>query len=295
MRKKLFATILSVAVAVSMVLPFSVSAASAMSATAKAGDAVVDGTVSEGEYGDAFEMNADNTLTWAELAPLSSPITYRFAWSEKGLYVAISYADSLEDASQIQINCNPGGQLSADQQGLFVTIQPSGTVLLHNHSTALASLEGDATQADVTSKVTVASASADGIKTTEVFLPIDAFRITDTDFTFSAGEMACSAFAVIMKDGAAAEVAAAISGELTDWNIGTIGFGTLTLEAAEAPTETATSATATPKPATETSPAADSDSNTEGGFPTWAIVLIVVGVIVIIAVIAGIAAKKKKK
>lgn len=33
MRKKLFATILSVAVAVSMVLPFSVSAASAMSAT----------------------------------------------------------------------------------------------------------------------------------------------------------------------------------------------------------------------------------------------------------------------
>ena len=48
MRKKLFATILSVAVAVSMVLPFSVSAASAMSATAKAGDAVVDGTVSEG-------------------------------------------------------------------------------------------------------------------------------------------------------------------------------------------------------------------------------------------------------
>lgn len=143
--------------------------------------------VSEGEYGDAFEMNADNTLTWAELAPLSSPITYRFAWSEKGLYVAISYADSLEDASQIQINCNPGGQLSADQQGLFVTIQPSGTVLLHNHSTALASLEGDATQADVTSKVTVASASADGIKTTEVFLPIDAFRITNTDFTFSAG------------------------------------------------------------------------------------------------------------
>ena len=232
MRKKLFATILSAAVAVSMVLPFSVSAASAMSATAKAGDAVVDGTVSEGEYGDAFEMNADNTLTWAKLAPLSSPITYRFAWSEKGLYVAISYADSLEDASQIQINCNPGGQLSADQQGLFVTIQPSGTVLLHNHSTALASLEGDATLVDVTSKVTVASSSADGTKTTEVFLPIDAFRITDTDFTFSAGEMACSAFAVIMKDGAAAEVAAAISGQITDWNIGTLGFGTLTLEAA---------------------------------------------------------------
>jgi len=232
MRKKLFATILSAAVAVSMVLPFSVSAASAMSATAKAGDAVVDGTVSEGEYGDAFEMNADNTMTWAELSALSSPITYRFAWSEKGLYVAISYADSLEDGCQIQINCNPGGQLSADQQGLFVTIQPSGTVMLHNHSTALASLEGDATLVDVTSKVTVASSSADGTKTTEVFLPIDAFRITDTDFTFSAGEMACSAFAVIMKDGAAAEVAAAISGQITDWNIGTLGFGTLTLEAA---------------------------------------------------------------
>ena len=232
MRKKLFATILSAAVAVSMVLPFSVSAASAMSATAKAGDAVVDGTVSEGEYGDAFEMNADNTMTWAELSALSSAITYRFAWSEKGLYVAISYADSLEDGCQIQINCNPGGQLSADQQGLFVTIQPSGTVMLHNHSTALASLEGDATLVDVTSKVTVASSSADGTKTTEVFLPIDAFRITDTDFTFSAGEMACSAFAVIMKDGAAAEVAAAISGQITDWNIGTLGFGTLTLEAA---------------------------------------------------------------
>lgn len=113
-----------------------------------------------------------------------------------------------------------------------MTIQPSGTVMLHNHSTALASLEGDATLVDVTSKVTVASSSADGTKTTEVFLPIDAFRITDTDFTFSAGEMACSAFAVIMKDGAAAEVAAAISGQITDWHIGTLGFGTLTLEAA---------------------------------------------------------------
>lgn len=208
-----------------MVLPFSVSAASAMSATAKAGDAVVDGTVSEGEYGDAFEMNADNTLTWAELAPLSSPITYRFAWSEKGLYVAISYADSLEDASQIQINCNPGGQLSADQQGLFVTIQPSGTVLLHNHSTALASLEGDATQADVTSKVN-GCLRFRGWDQDDGSFPSDrCVSYYEYGLHVFRGEMACSAFAVIMKDGAAAEVAAAISGELTDWNIGTLGFG----------------------------------------------------------------------
>ena len=74
-----------------------------------------------------------------------------------------------------------------------------------------------------------------------------------------------------------------------------VGGATPTPEATETPTEsqTASSATATPKPAAATSPAAD--SNTEGGFPTWAIVLIVVGVIVIIAAVAGIAVKKKKK
>ena len=65
MKKKLLTMLLSSVVAVSFVLPFSVSAASPMKATAKAGDAVVDGVISEGEYADPFVLNGDNGATWA--------------------------------------------------------------------------------------------------------------------------------------------------------------------------------------------------------------------------------------
>ena len=71
MKKKLLTMLLSSVVAVSFVLPFSVSAASPMKATAKAGDAVVDGVISEGEYADPFVLNGDNGATWANLGPIT--------------------------------------------------------------------------------------------------------------------------------------------------------------------------------------------------------------------------------
>ena len=233
MKTKLLTMLLSSVVAVSFGLPFSVSAASPMKATAKAGDAVVDGVISEGEYADPFVLNGDNGATWANLGPITSPITYRFAWSEKGLYIAFSYAEAIEGSSQLQINCNPGGQLGAADQGLFITLNPAGNVLIHNHNTPLGNIDPNTLSLDITTKVTMASKTTDGTKVTEVLVPMDAFRVKDTSFKFSAGDMACSAFAVLMANGAPAEVGAAVSSDLSDWTVGKLGLGTLTLAAAE--------------------------------------------------------------
>ena len=238
MKKKLFTMLLSMGIAISLVLPLSVSAASEMKASAKAGDAVVDGVISEGEYGDPFILNGENGATWANLGAITTPITYRFAWSEKGLYIALSYAESVSEKSQLQINCNPGGQLAADQQGLFLTIYPSGTVWQHNHNTPLGDVDATSLYVDITSKVTLASKTADGTKVTEVLMPMDAFRVKDASFTFSAGEMACSAFAVLFEGEAPKEVGAAVSSDLSDWTTGKIGLGTLTLAAASGETPT---------------------------------------------------------
>jgi hypothetical protein len=271
--KKLFVMMLSVAVVLSLVLPFSVSAATPMSASAKAGDAVVDGVISADEYGDPFVLNGESSVTWAGLGAITSPITYRFAWSEKGLYIALSYAESTADGSQLQINCNPGGQLTADQEGLFITIQPGGVVWLHNHNTPLGEIEAPATYVDITSKVTMQSKASDGVKVTEVLIPMDAFRITDSSFTFSAGEMACSAFAVLFDAaGAPKEVGAAVSSDLSVWKVGKLGLGTLTLAAAEeeTPTEQPTEA---PK---------DPDTNPGTGDSAWIVPSIYIAVLAVV-------------
>lgn len=259
MKKKLLTMLLSSVAAVSLLLPFSVSAASPMKATAKAGDAVVDGVISEGEYGDSFVLNGENGATWAGLGALTTPITYRFAWSEKGLYIALSYAESVEGTSQLQINCNPGGQLADTEQGLFITVNPAGTVLIHNHNTPLGNVDAALLSLDITDKVTIASKTADGTKVTEVLIPMDAFRVKDSSFKFSAGDMACSAFAVLMSNGAPFEVGAAVSSDMADWSVGKLGLGTLTLAAAEeAPGETPSETPETPETPSETPETGDS-------------------------------------
>ena len=174
-----------------------------------------------------------STAITAPPGPITSPITYRFAWSEKGLYIAFSYAEAIEGSSQLQINCNPGGQLGAADQGLFITLNPAGNVLIHNHNTPLGNIDPNTLSLDITTKVTMASKTTDGTKVTEVLVPMDAFRVKDTSFKFSAGDMACSAFAVLMANGAPAEVGAAVSSDLSDWTVGKLGLGTLTLAAAE--------------------------------------------------------------
>lgn len=282
MKKKIFAMLLSAAVAVSLVLPFSVSAADAMKATAKAGDPVVDGVISDGEYGDPFVMNGENGVTWAGLAALSSPITYRFAWSTKGLYVALSFDASTKDNSQIQINCNPGGQLGAADQGLFFTINPDGTVRLHNHATPLG--EGKAEGIEITSSVTIQSKVDGNTKVMEVLLPMDAFKVKDNSFVFSAGTMDCSTFAVIMGDAGPIAVGATVSSDLADWTVGKLGLGKLTLEAAaETPVEKPTEAP-TQKP--------DDGNNPGTGDSSW---LIFAACAVILTVVVSTVVYKKSK
>ncbi len=283
MKKKIFAMLLSAAVAVSLVLPFSVSAADAMKATAKAGDPVIDGVISDGEYGDPFVMSAENSQTWAGLAAISSPITYRFAWSTKGLYVALSFDASVNENSQLQINCNPGGLLDASDPGLFITINPCGVVRLHNHATPLG--EGKAEGIEITSSVTLQSKVDGNTKVIEVLIPMDAFKVKGSSFVFSAGEMACSTFAVILNEtGAASNVAAAVTSDLADWTVGKLGLGKLTLEAAaETPVEKPTEAP-TQKP--------DDGNNPGTGDSSW---LIFAACAVILTVVVSTVVYKKSK
>ncbi len=230
--KKIGILFVCVVLAVAMALPTAVFAADAMTATAKAGDPTVDGKVSDGEYGDAFVLNKDNAASWGGLGALSVEVSFNFAWSSKGLYVAVTYPKAMTEASQIQIDCNPGDQIDAAQQGLFFTITPAGEVLLHNQKTALA--DATAAPASIKDKVTIASAEDGDLKTTEVLLPIEAFRISDDSFTFAEGTMALSPFVVVVgADGAPAETGAAVSSDLSDWAVGKLGLGTLTLEKGE--------------------------------------------------------------
>lgn len=207
----------------------SVSAASAMQAEAKAGDARVDGIVGRNEYASAFVLKASNTSSWGGWESIRTPITYRFAWSIKGLYLAITYdADAVGEASLLQFVCNPGGQLRGDQEGLFFTIYPNHRVTLHNHATQL----GDASVEpfDLSGKVTIASNVHNEYRTTEVLLPINAFRITDPNFTFEPGTMAASAVVMPHVNGTYM-TGAAVSSNLEGWDLDTIGLGTLTLKA----------------------------------------------------------------
>ena len=209
-----------------MLLP--VSAASGMQATAKAGDPKIDGIARPSEYGEAFVVNGNNTVSWSGWDGLDRPVEYRFAWSDTGLYMAITYDAQIEDMSLLQLNCNPGGQIPGWEEGLFFTVYPDHRVLLHNHQTAIgdASLEAYA----LTNQVQIASKTKKDKKTTEVLLPIEAFRITDSNFTFTEGmEMEASAFVMLYYDGDY-HSGGAISGYLENWTLDEVGLGKLVME-----------------------------------------------------------------
>lgn len=233
MKKTLFASLLVVVLSVVFLFPVSAAEFDAMEATAKAADPVIDGVVEDGAWGAPFVVSPDNSIKWDNFAKITKNVTYNFAWSDKGLYVAVTYEKaSAGDSSMIQLNCNPGGQVPDNEQGLFFSIFPSGKVMIHNQKTKL----GDGTKSeDITAKVQIAAKLTGGMETIEVLLPIDAFRISDDDFAFSAGKMDASAF-VMLHDGSAFTVGATVSKTLNasegcDWTLGKVGLGTLTLEA----------------------------------------------------------------
>ena len=237
-----------------------VRAATAMHAQAKAGDPVIDGFIDANEYGAPFELNASNSSCWGQWNHLIAPVTYRFAWSEKGLYIAFTYSQDIVGAeSLLQLVCNPGNQLHGYQEGLFITVYPNHRVTLHNHKTQA----GDASKSafDLSSKVFIASKVQNRYRTTEVLVPIQAFRILDDSFQFSAGTMAASAVSMIRNQNDFT-VGAAVSSHLEGWDLNTIGLGTLTLlpkpqPATPAPTQTPThTPTPTPTPTPTETPTA---------------------------------------
>ncbi len=205
-----------------------VSAADAMQATAKAGDPVIDGVARPSEYGTPFVLTGSNSVPWNGWTDLDKSVEYCFAWSEKGLYMAVTYDASIEDMSLLQLNCNPGKQLYGSQQGLFFTVYPDQRVLLHNHKTDV----GDASfePYDLSNHVQIASRTRKGRKTTEVLLPIEAFRITQHTFAFTEGStMEASAFVMLYYD-AGYHSGGAISGCLENWTLDEVGLGTLVME-----------------------------------------------------------------
>ncbi len=208
-------------------MPLSVSAATPMSAQAKAGDAVVDGWIGNGEYGDPYVLSGANTVSWGDWGSIRTEITYRFAWSSKGLYLAITYNPSyVESDSLLQLDCNPGNQLRGSQEGLFFTIYPDHRVTLHNHRTQA----GDASAApyDLSAQVQIASYMLGEYRTTEVLLPMEAFRITNRNFTFSRGILRASAV-VMLKNNGVWSTGAAFGKQIESWTLDSIGLGTLTL------------------------------------------------------------------
>ncbi len=228
--RKCFAFLILMMLMLQLFVSLPVSAATAMHATAKAADPLIDGVARASEYGEAFVVTGDNTVSWGGRTGLDSPVEYRFAWSEKGLYMAVTYdALLIKDASLLQLDCNPGGQIYEGQQGLFFTVYPDHRVTLHNHRTAI----GDASYEpyDLSNQVQIASRTRDGLKTTEVLLPIEAFRITDSNFMFTEGTMEASAFVMLFYNGKY-HSGGAISGYLENWTLNEIGLGTLVLEGA---------------------------------------------------------------
>ena len=235
MKKTLFVGLLVVVLSVVFLFPVSAAESDAMQAVAKAGDPVIDGVCNEDAWGTPFVLSKDNSIKWDAFAEIDKSVTYRFAWSDKGLYVAVTYEKATAgDSSMLQLDCNPGGQIPANEQGLFFSIFPSQKVMIHNQKTKLA--DGKTTgSAEITNKVQLASKLDNGMETIEVLLPIDAFRISDENFTFSAGNMDASAVVMLHHEGAF-KAGATVSSGLTDWTIGKIGLGTLTLQAKNAKT-----------------------------------------------------------
>lgn len=229
--KKVSVVLATVIIAVQLLLPLHISAASAMKAEAKAGDPVVNGVYEEDEYGDPFVLSAFNSVSWGGWDPINTSVVYRFAWSKKGLYIAVTYDPSfVEQGTLFQLDCDPGNQLPGNEQGLFFSVYSNKTVTIHNHKT----MAGDASYApfDITDQVRIASAKQGGLETIEVLLPMQAFRISNRDYTFSPGTMDASAV-VMLKKNDTFTVGAAVSSNLEAWTLKEIGLGTLVLSEPE--------------------------------------------------------------
>lgn len=112
--------------------------------TAAPGDPTVDGVINPGEYGPTYLNDSTNASAWT--GSITSSVKYSFAWSSKGLYVAVSnptgvagnvYGGSPMD--NYQINVDPDNKIPSGDPGIFFSFYPNkdGTVkvLRHNYQT----------------------------------------------------------------------------------------------------------------------------------------------------------------
>ena len=293
-------TFLMVAVLVVSMLGLAVFAVDAPAMTAKAGAAVIDGRISDGEYGDALVLNSSNTISWNQ-GKLGFEVKYYFAWSEKAFDIAISVPKAkYKEGDTFQFSFNPGGLIIDTESGLFLSvIAGDGKVTLkqHNWSTTLeAKIEGEGV--DVTAKMTSKVGTDGDNAVIEVSIPVDFFKIsksvnkTEVDSSaikLEAGSMIANPFLVI--DGKGYTTANCTGVTSGDWTIKGLHLGTVKLEA-----KSGSSSVNTPANNQNNSTTSPANNNSSNGSKTPNTTTFDLGIVSLaaIALSSAVAIKKRK-
>lgn len=163
-----------------------------------------DGVINANEYGKTFTMDSTNSAKWHGDGTAAPTVSYNFAWSKDGLYLAFSSAQA-KAGDTIQINVNPRQKIpAADQKGIFFSFIPqddgSLKVVRHNYQTpdVTGNTDGMPSGYDISTKVTSKIKTDAGISA-EVFIPLSEFKVKGvegagadvdlTTLTLSAGDV----------------------------------------------------------------------------------------------------------
>lgn len=314
MKKKLVALL---AVLIFATIQFTTLSAAAPTINAKATDPTIDGIINDAEYSLAYTMDASNCSQWTVAEETAPTVNYYFAWSDKGLYVAVKSAN-LAAKDTVQINVNPNKLVATGGYGLFLAFTPNadGTVkvLRHNYQpiSVTPNTDGKPLGFDITTKVTTKVIISSGI-TLEAFIPIAELQVKSVVKQVAPNVLDASALTIKANDtwgigtyaitstGSAWTSlfgAGVLSGQVLNkaflvQSLGTITFLAAGVEATAAPiivaspTAVAGAATATPAPTAINE--IPKDSNTT-------MMYIIVGIVVVAAIggILFITLRKKK-
>lgn len=148
---------------------------------AKFSDPTIDGVINSDEYAATYTMDASNSSNWTLRKGTCPTVNYYFAWSDKGLYVAVKSAN-LVQFQNIMINLNPNNLIVAGGAGVFFSFIPNanGTlkVLRHNYQTVYVTRNNDGKPAgfDISTKVISKLVESSGISL-EIFIPIAELQV----------------------------------------------------------------------------------------------------------------------
>lgn len=219
---------------------------------AKQGDATVDGTVNASEYGATFVADASNSSSWNNGTDCPT-VDWNFAYSSKGLYIAITSPSDTDGNFTYQVQMSPKSACPGDGHGMFFSIASDSvggvgvTRYYYETSTDMGS------PATITDQCTGASASSDSGSVIELFIPtaeLDCMNADDsvdfTDFVPTAGTTMPFATYVIGNGQAWSTIMGAGSSDVGTYLDQAQSLGTLTFQA---PAVVSSSAPASSTPA----------------------------------------------